>query len=145
MASLDRAFRVFNVINLIHDFGPEDSGTTRARDIMITRAAWTRDEKAEYYGHCHAVAGLERRTLCLPVCWPANSTDWSSGLAGPLVARLHAPHLAGSQEQLYSPQAGKMVPRNGYSGEDRPSVLYMKNDGGEATDMTQRNVSLVKR
>lgn len=42
--------------NLIHDFGPEDSGTTRkARGHVrkITRprqAAWTRDEKAEYYG-----------------------------------------------------------------------------------------------
>ena len=46
--------------NLIHDIGPEDSGTTGAQDRMIIRPAWTRDEKPEYYGHSHIA---ERSTL----------------------------------------------------------------------------------
>jgi hypothetical protein len=71
--------------NLIHDFGPEDSGTTGARDRMIPRAAWRRDEKPEYYGHCH-LAALSRFGLCAwQNCWPS----------GPVVCKIAVPPHCG--------------------------------------------------
>jgi len=70
----------------------------------------TRDEKPEYYGHCHChIAELSSFGLCTcQLCWPSG-TEWSRRLAGPLGARLQCPHMADMDEAKRTISRGREI------------------------------------
>jgi hypothetical protein len=79
---------------------------------MITRAAWTRDEKPEYYGYCH-IAEFSTFGLCnCQSCWRSveryRVVVEAGGTVGCKIAvpphcGLHGPSVAGAK--LVSTQA----------------------------------------
>ena len=82
--------------NLIHDAGPKDSGTTRAR-VGARQAACRRSEKSEYYGTvgrgraAGSVLGLLRRRALGAALGVALGRWLLQRLAERLGERLHAP------------------------------------------------------
>lgn len=156
-------------LTLSHVSGPEDSGTTRARRRMITRAAWTtRDEKPEYYHDCQIADVSTFGLWGLPVLANKRGTGCGrDGLAGPLVARLRCPHMADmadmasrrlagarnwARQKPHPLTAGQRVRRGGATvavETGRSSVLWeLRWCLGRAvrpSDMTQRGAVLVKR